>query len=283
MIALEVHKHLPKGVRADVRSLAADVEERDGAPPLSDQALLQLDQRRPALLHIVATAGSDLAGYAQVDGSAAEVLDGHQASAVLLAEAEARASTGLLVWSHGERSPVGPAAEARGYVRVRVMWQLRRPLADLPSARPLPEGVQIRPFEPGRDEDAWLAVNAAAFADHPEQGKWTRRDIEAREREPWFDPAGFLLAETRSRELLGYHWTKVHPDGLGEVYVLGVSPTAQGMRLGASLLLAGLAHLAGSGIASVLLYVEESNSAAMHLYETFGFSRHDRDVQYRAG
>lgn len=283
MIGVEVHERLPGDVRTDVRVIAATVEQRDGAPPLSDQGLLQLDQSRPGLLHVVARAGTELAGYAQLDGLAAEVVDGRQASLALLAEAEARTGAGLLVWSHGQRSPVGPAAEARGYVRDRVLWQLRRPLADLPPAPPLPEGVRIRAFEPGRDEDAWLAVNAAAFADHPEQGKWTRRDIEAREREPWFDPAGFLLAERPSGELLGYHWTKVHPDGLGEVYVLGVSPTTQGMRLGSSLLLAGLAHLARSGIAQVLLYVEESNGTAMRLYEKFGFGRHDRDVQYRRG
>ena len=87
----------------------------------------------------------------------------------------------------------------------------------------------------GADEDAWLAVNAAAFAGHSEQGRWTRADLLAREAEPWFDPAGFLLAE-RENVLLGFHWTKVHADGMGEVYVLGVDPAAHGLGLGSALL-----------------------------------------------
>src|SRR5439155_2807714 len=118
----------------------------------------------------------------------------------------------MLVWTHGKRSPVAPAARARGYAKVRALWRLRRPLTDLPTA-PVPDGVTIRTFVPGRDEDAWLAVNAAAFAEHAEQGQWTRADLEAREAQPWFDPAGFLLAERgrdKNSTMLGFHWTKVH-------------------------------------------------------------------------
>jgi mycothiol synthase len=174
---------------------------------------------------------------------------------------------------------VAHVAEERGYEKVRTLWQLRRTLSDLPDVDP-PPGVRIRPFVPGQDEESWLAVNAAAFATHPEQGRWTRRDLAAREAEPWFDPAGFLLAE-RDGGVIGFHWTKLHPDGLGEVYVLGVDPAAQGMHLGPTLLSAGLRHLAERGALDVLLYVEDDNQQALALYERFGFHRFDRDVQYR--
>ena len=113
------------------------------------------------------------------------------------------------------------------------------------------------PFRPGRDEEAWLRVNARAFDWHPEQGRMTAADLELREAEPWFDPAGFLMAWRGDPDaggtLLGSHWTKVHPAGdagpepVGEVYVLGIDPDAQGLRLGGALTDLGLAHLRGTG------------------------------------
>jgi mycothiol synthase len=264
----------------DVRGLIKAVQVRDGAPPLSDHAMLQLGASRPGLLHLL-TPG----GYAQLDGDTAEIADLGGVSDALLVGLEPLAPR-LIVWSHGQRSPVAAAATARGYAKHRALWQLRRPLADLPR-KPMPERVTVRSFVPGRDEDAWLAVNAAAFADHAEQGRWAREDIEAREAEPWFDPDGFLLAE-RDGDLLGFHWTKVHRHDpgpttgpkMGEVYVLGIAPSAQGLGLGPALLTAGLAYLAGRGVAEAMLYVDDSNAAAMELYRRYGFTSHDLDVQY---
>jgi mycothiol synthase len=266
---------LDDGLRQQVRALAEAVNARDGAPPLSEHAVLQLDSSRPGLAHLVA---GDIDGYAQLDGDVAEIADLANATPALLTELE-RLVPRPIVWSHGKRSPVGAAATARGYTKHRVLWQLRRPPSDVPEA-PLPEGVRLRAFVPGQDEDAWLAANAAAFADHAEQGRWTRSDLEAREREPWFDPSGFLLA-LRDDTLVGFHWTKVHRTGIGEVYVLGVAPQAQGLHLGPALLSAGLRSLFRRGVTQVMLYVDESNTAAMRLYERYEFTPYDSDAQYR--
>lgn len=276
MLAVEVPPALDDATRDAVRELIAEVEARDGAPPLSDRALLQLAEAGPT--HVLAYDGDELIGYAQLADGVAE-LAARDAAGELLAAVEPHAPDDLLVWAHGQASPVGPAAEARGYLSRRALWQLRRPVTDLPDAT-LPGGVTIRSFVPGQDEDAWLAVNAAAFAEHPEQGRWTRADISARERKSWFDPAGFLLAE-RDETLLGFHWTKMHPGQIGEVYVLGVAPSAQGMHLGPALLAVGLRHLAGRGARELMLYVEDSSAGAMRLYERFGFRRHDVSVQYQ--
>jgi mycothiol synthase len=174
-----------------------------------------------------------------------------------------------------------------------VLLQMRRALAAAdPDPGPrLPDDVRVEPFVPGRDEDAWLRVNARAFAHHPEQGRWTAEDLRVREREPWFDPAGFLLAwrgePGAGGTLLGSHWTKVHQPGdaaderIGEVYVLGIDPDAQGMGLGRALTDLGLAHLRSRGLAEVLLYVEEDNAAAVALYERTGFRRWSADVSWR--
>src|SRR3954454_704029 len=165
---------------------------------------------------------------------------------------------------------------------------MRRPLDAVdPDPHPvLPDGVTVATFRPGVDEAAWLRVNARAFASHPEQGRWTADGLGVREAESWFYPAGFFLA-WRGERLLGSHWTKVHPAGeagedpIGEVYVLGIDPDAQGMRLGRALTDVGLAHLRARDLSSVLLYVDEDNTAAVALYERSGFTRHTVDVSWR--
>ena len=134
-------------------------------------------------------------------------------------------------------------------------------------------------FRPGTDEDAWLHVNARAFAAHPEQGSLTADDLAQRMAEPWFDPSGFFLAEA-GPTLLGFHWTKRHPGGLGEVYVLGVDPDAGGGGLGKALLDTGLAHLQRQGDTGVELYVEGDHERAVALYVGRGFTRASRDVMY---
>ena len=105
-------------------------------------------------------------------------------------------------------------------------------------------------------------------------------DLRAKEREDWFDPAGFLLAVDADGELLGFHWTKVHPDGTGEVYVVGVDPDTQGNGLGRSLTVAGLHHLRDTGCRQVMLYVEADNVPATKVYQRLGFERWDTDVQF---
>lgn len=264
-----------QATRAAVVRLADRIEHEDEAPPLSDQALTRLSS--PDVAHLVARAEGAVVGYAQRDGDSAEIAAERPVLPALLDRVAGR---GLRVWAHGRRSRLTHALPKRGFAPVRELYQLRRPLSDLPEDPPLPQDVIVRAFQPGQDDDAWLAVNAAAFATHAEQGRWTARDLQARIAEPWFDASGFLLAE-RAGDVLGYHWTKVHPDGLGEVYVLGVAPAAQGLRLGNALLVRGLRHLAGRGCPAALLYVDGDNTAALRLYERAGFTEQDLDVQWR--
>src|SRR6202044_448681 len=91
---------------------------------------------------------------------------------------------------------------------------------------------------------------------------------------------GFFIA-VRDGQLAGFHWTKIHPDRVGEVYVVGVDPGEQGSGLGRALTLAGLGYLRDRGLPQVMLYVDEDNAPAIRLYEALGFTRARTDTMYR--
>lgn len=185
------------------------------------------------------------------------------------------------------------AAARTGLVEQRDLYQLRRPLP-MESAAPSQDPA-VRAFRPGtEDESAWVEVNNAAFADHPDQGRQTLATLHAQMAEPWFDPAGFLVVDagdTLSRSptsLAGFCWTKVHPPAggdpkLGEIYVIGVAPSHHGRGLGRTLLRAGLDHLSGQGVGVGMLYVDADNTAALKLYATLGFARHHVRRVYQDG
>jgi mycothiol synthase len=273
---------------------------------VSEETELRLQHGGPAGGRDLLARGPDgtLDGYARIelgddgDVQAELVVDPGSrragAGAAMLTRLEQLAgSRPLRFWAHGDLPGARALARARGYGRARVLLQMRRDLSGVePDPHPsLPDGVHVASFRPGRDEEAWLRVNARAFATHPEQGRWTPEDLRLREKEPWFDPAGFLMAWRGDPDdggaLLGSHWTKVHPPGdvadepVGEVYVLGIDPDAQGMRLGRALTDLGLAYLRSQGPAQVLLYVEEDNATAVALYEHSGFRRYSVDVAWR--
>ncbi|XVS64176.1 mycothiol synthase [Actinosynnema sp. CA-299493] len=276
---------------AEVSGLLGAAEAADGVAPVGEAVILRLRPDARGSRHLLARAGGDLVGYLHLDvfgdSDGNEVAElavhpdhrrrGHGAA---LVEAVADRAKPLRVWSHGGHPGAEALAAKLGYRKVRELLRLRRPLdADLPEPV-LPAGVALRSFVPGRDEAAVVYVNHRAFAWHPEQGAMSIEDVREKEEQPWFDPAGFLLAVDDDGRLLGFHWTKAHTAELGEVYVVGVDPDAQGGGLGKAITLAGLAHLRAAGLADVMLYVESDNAAALAVYDRLGFTRWDSDVQY---
>jgi mycothiol synthase len=295
---------LSPGRAAEVLELAEAARRADGVAPLSEQALLHVrhggaEQARDLVL----TADGTVAGYAHLDAGEPDAdadMSGEMVvhpsyrrrgfgTALVTALIESAGGRGLRLWAHGDLPAASALALSAGFTRVRALWQMRMSLAGPAPAAVIspvfPAGVTVRTFRPGEDEEDWLGVNRRAFAHHPEQGSWTRQDLKLREAEPWFDPAGFFLAE-RDGRVIGFHWTKVHPaEGdappIGEVYVVGVDPGQQGGGLGRALTLAGIAHLRDRGLGQVMLYVDEENTPAVRMYTSLGFRRWHVDVMYR--
>lgn len=325
MNKVEVRRHLDRADILDVFDLVDDAARHDGVTPISEHVLLHLRHGGDDdVRHLLARADDGrLIGYAHIDVT--DQVEGPSAEAVVVPSArrqgvgralveealrvssEAAPGAGMRLWAHGESPGARGLADALGFARARVLWQMRRPLlTPLPDA-PFPDGVRVRTFLPGIDDEAWLAVNRAAFSQLPDQGNWSAADLHRRMAEPWFDPSGFLVATSADGDLVGFHWTKVHGgdhsggpaeharlhaegvdhahghghEELGEVYVIGVAPDQRGSGLGTALLVAGLRDLASRGLARAMLYVDASNTSAISLYTRLGFTHWDTDVLYR--
>jgi mycothiol synthase len=315
---LEIRSTLPEELVTAVIRLVDAATEADGVRPLSEHVMLHLrvggegaDRHLLLLDGLYATTGQ-VAGYAHLDptdvvaGSAAELVVHPErrhrgyGRRLVTAAAEAAPDDRLRLWAHGDHPAARALASGLGFHEGRRLEQWRRSLFSPLTRVELPAGVTLRSFRPGEDDDAWLALNARAFAEHPEQGSWTARDLNARTGEAWFDPQGFLIAEADGH-MIGFHWTKVHGahqhggddghghahdhahDPIGEVYVVGVAPEAQGKGLGRTLTVAGLVWLRGRGLAQAMLYVESDNAPARATYRSLGFTHWDTDVMFYRG
>lgn len=263
---------------AEVIRIADACEAADGASPLDEAARIALADGKATV--VVRDGGFAVLHDGDLSLAVHPDHRRHQIATALLQETSY--DGGLTAWSHGHHPAADRLAASHGWERVRDLWVMRRSNARPLPALEVPDGVTIRSY---RDADAAqvVAVNAAAFAHHPEQGAMDEDNLARRMAEPWFDPAGLLVAEDGSG-MLGFHWTKQHDAQHGEVYVVGVAPGAQGRGLGRLLTLAGLHHLAGLGVDEVLLYVESDNAPAVAVYSRLGFAHAgvDTHVQYRS-
>jgi mycothiol synthase len=289
-----------------VDALAARAAAMDGSDPLNEDARLT---RSHGARHLLADVDGELVGYLHhsLEFATAQVVvdPAHRRQGVGSALVGQLAATAAVrLWAFGDSPAARGFAASLGLVAGRallVMAKDLRPAQATPqdsapgrpqgsaqdsspgrpqgSGEPYPgRGITLRGFEPS-DAGQLLAVNAAAFAHHLEQGALDLAGLNSRLDEAWFDPDGLILAFDGDR-LLGFHWTKRHDEDTGEVYVLGVHPDAQGRGVGRRLLTAGLAYLAERGCRKVILYVDSADQVAVELYESTGFEIAHRDVCY---
>jgi mycothiol synthase len=286
--ALAWHRNLSAAEQQAVRTLVADAECIDGVSPVGEQVLRELAAEDGAHL-LAAGLPDEVVGYLNLTPQGTVELVVHPAArgggigTALMRAAVERSGVPVRVWAHGTLPAAKALAATLGLRAVRELVQMRRPLAGVTHPG-VPRGVSIRTYSGSHDDPELLRVNNAAFSWHPEQGGWTNSDLAERFAEPWFDPRGLFLAFDERGALRGFHWTKVHDDRLGEVYVLGVDPAAQGRGLGRVLTAVGLDHLrqrlGSEGQAAVILYAESDNVAAIKTYESLGFRRSSVDTAY---
>jgi len=265
-----------------IERIASAAEAADGVAPLDEATWLTL-RNRP-----------DQARCWVRDDAFALLIRG-ELSVVVHPEARRRGAGGRLLtevlddigdaavvaWLHGDHPAARRLAARHGFDRVRELWVMRRPLSEPLPELTNPDGVTLRGFRPG-DEDELLRVNSRAFVGHPEQGAMDAANLAERMAEPWFDPEGLIVAVAGGR-MLGFHWTKQHSPSHGEVYVVAIDPEAQGRGLGRALTLAGLHHLASRGLDEVLLYVESDNAPAVAVYSRLGFTHAPADTHLMFG
>jgi mycothiol synthase len=283
---------------ASIRALADEIEAKSGTNPFGEVTWTGLDGRGTlgdrgialpgagdgevaAYVHLAHHQPSEWSAEFAVRPGFDDALGGLLAEAIAVVGREGGGH--LTLWLHGEQAAEEPGAA--GFVPERELLEMRVPLP-LPTGPKWPDGITVRTFVVGQDEDDWLAVNNRAFAGHPEQGGWALDTLLQREASAWFAPEGFLLAFD-DKGLAGFCWTKVHPAdppkepvALGEIYVIGADPLRQGIGLGRALTVGGLASLAERGITMGMLFVDGANDAAVGLYRSLGFVTHRLDRAY---
>jgi mycothiol synthase len=217
---------------------------------------------------------------------------GQKFGTALLKEAITICGDKTRIWSHGDLPQAQSIADSLKLERLWANLQMSKKLIKIEE---ITSKYLIRNFLPGIDDQAFLDLNNKVFADHPDQGGWSKSDLAVRVNEEWFDEKGFFVCEDTGK-LIGFCWTKIHGahthshegnetdhghEAIGEIYVLAVDPAYKGEGIGKDLTTTGLNYLKYQGLNSVMLYVGVENKAALNLYRSLGFSDFGSDVMYR--
>lgn len=166
---------------------------------------------------------------------------------------------------------------AAGFETVRYGLKMERPLEPGLVAPPLPEGVVLRTFTPGEDDEAAYLAKRESFRDHYgfvemplDVGLERFRMTMGR---PGFDPALWWNAYSGD-EIVAHCWAYGEHEGdptVGYVSSLGVTRPWRGRGLGRVLLETCFGELARRGKTAVALDVDaQSLTGATRLYESVG-------------
>ena len=208
-----------------------------------------------------------------------------EARALARAETELRADQALAI--DRNTSDANAAAihlfEAQGYQHVRSFYRMRIDLDAPVEALPLPDGLELRPFDSAKHAEAVYAAHQELFADHWgfEPGtyeEWAHSNLNADE----FDPSLWQIAwDKSSDQIAGICLNHAHLE-IGWVATLGVRRPWRKHGLGLALLKNSFALFQVRGYQSAELGVDASSlTNAVALYERAGMHVHKRWFTYR--
>lgn len=296
---VEVVTRLEDSHLEDLPELIQAAGAADGHEPLGEHKFLRLKQGDDLAVAVLAYEEQRLVGYAHTlafgEGASrrvsAEIVVhpdqrrrgiGGLLLGQALSHAQTQAAGRIDVWAYNDSPASARTAAHFGFRPLRRLLHLHRHIAGMPKVN-APEGVRVRAFRPGEDDAPWLSLNNRIFSGHPEQGIWTLEDLRARMAQPWFSPDDFLVIDVHG-QMAGFCWLKVEDRGtdgrVGEIYVIGTAPERRGLGLGRFILSDALGHLRDRGARIAAIYVDESNGAAVALYDSAGFHHHHVDVCY---
>jgi len=296
--------HLSHSQQLSVLEVIKAANDLDGVPPIAEHVLLHLRHGGDKSdSHLVIEKDDQVIAYAHLDTT--DLVAGPSVEAVvhpkyrcqgfgtaLLNEAITICGEKTRIWSHGDLPQARSIATSLKLERLWANLQMNKKLVKIEE---IPSKYLIRSFLPGIDDQAFLEFNNKVFADHPDQGGWSKSDLAVRVNEEWFDEKGFFVCEDKG-ELIGFCWTKIHGahthshegseadhghEAIGEIYVLAVDPAYKGKGIGKDLTMTGLNYLKYQGLSSAMLYVGVENMPALNLYKSLGFSDFGSDVMYR--
>ena len=271
----------------------------DGHEPIGEHKFLRLQRGDDLAAAVLAYEHGKLAGYAHtvtyrdqerrrvscefvVHPEQRGIGVGRLLLAQAIEHARSQQAQRIDVWAYNDSPASVHLAVQLGFKPVRRLLHLHRHIGETAPAAAVAD-ARLRAFRPGEDDERWLKLNNRIFAGHPENGSWTLDDLRARMAQPWFHAEDVLMLEVNG-SLAGFCWLKVETrrdEGLvGEIYVIGTAPEYRGMGLGRFLVAHALRHLRERGTRIAAIYVDESNAAAVSLYEGAGFHHHHVDVCY---
>lgn len=269
-----------------IAEFVARLEAHDGFPPLSEAKEASLSRSG----QYVSVAEADrvvavgvVAFHPQREGSVHAAVETAVEPSMRFHEFEQRIlETALDLVPDQGRCSVWSRRRSLDGALTELGWTPERTLHEMSVELPLPnagDGLPVRPFGSG-DEAGLVRINADAFADHREAGSLDEREFTELAKQPWFDSDGLLFHEVDG-DIAAFCWTKVHPNGEGEIYRIGVGAAYRGRGIGQAIVVAGFGYLASvRSCRTGFLWVDAANEAAMRLYRGIGMTQRSQNVEF---